>query len=143
MSRGERLAFAIVLTLGVMVSGTAAAAAYAWHRSGSVRVNLHEPGGDGLDLDLTLPGALVNAAIELCPLPRDLALDPELDALLPALEATADHLADLPDAVLVDVREDGEQVRIAKSGREIVVSVHARDGRFEIALPVESLRRVV
>src|SRR5689334_24297937 len=43
----------------------------------------------------------------------------------------------------LDVREDGEQVRIAKSGREIVVSVHGQDGRFEIALPVESLRRVV
>ena len=143
MSRGERLAFAVVLTLGVLVSGTAAAAAYAWHRSGSVRVAVHEPGADGVDLALTLPGALVNAAIELCPLPTDLALDPEIDALLPALEATADSLADLPDAVLVDVTDEGEHVRIAKSGREIVVSVHAREGRFEIALPVESLRRVV
>ena len=143
MSRGERLAFAIVLTIGVLVTGTAGAAAYAWHRSGSVRLAVHEPGDDGLDLALTLPGAIVNAAIELCPLPTDLALDPRLDALLPALRATADRLADLPDAVLVDVRDDGEHVRVEKVGREIVVSVHARDGRFEVALPVESLRRIV
>src|SRR5262250_3398600 len=102
----ERLAFAIVLTIGVLVTGTAGATAYAWHRSGSVRLAVHETGGDGVDLALTLPGAIVNAAIELCPLPADLALDPQLDALLPALHATADRLADLPDAVLVDVRDD-------------------------------------
>ncbi|HEX4825284.1 MAG TPA: hypothetical protein VFV19_13340 [Candidatus Polarisedimenticolaceae bacterium] len=143
MSRGERLAFAIVLALGVLLTGTAGATAYAWHRSGSVRVAVHETEDDGTDLAFTLPGILVNTAIELCPLPHDFELDPQLAGLLPALHATVDRLADLPDAVLVDVQDDAEHVRIAKSGRELVISVHSRDGRFEVALPVESLRRIV
>ena len=34
----ERLALAIILGLAVLTFGTAAAAAYAWHQAGSVRV---------------------------------------------------------------------------------------------------------
>jgi hypothetical protein len=143
MSRGERVAFAAVVTIGVLVFGTASAAAYAWHRSGSVRLAVHESGPDGVDMAFTLPGALVNAAIALCPMPRDLTVDPDLAELLPVVRGATESLVSMPDAVLVDIDRDGEHVRIAKSGGEILVSVRAKDGHFELAVPVESLRRIV
>jgi hypothetical protein len=43
----------------------------------------------------------------------------------------------------VDVRDGDEHVRISKSGREIVLRVHAPGERFELAMPIESLRRGV
>ena len=143
MSRGERLAFAVVLGLAVLVCGTAGAAAYAWQTSGRIRLAVHESGPDGIDLAVSIPGALLNTAIALCPLPSDLADDPVFGDVLPALRNATDSLATMPDAVLVDVRDGDGHVRIAKTGREIVIRVHAPGERFELAMPIESLRRVV
>jgi hypothetical protein len=139
----ERLALAILLGLGVLVGGTAGAGVYAWHRSGSVRLAVHENRTDGVDLAVTLPGALVNAAIALIPMPADLVLEPRWEGMLPALRSVADQLATMPDAVIVDVDDHGDRVRVAKVGRELVIRVLSREERVEIALPIESVRRLV
>lgn len=139
----ERLALAIILGLAVVVCGTAAAGAYAWHQGGSMRLAVHESRTDGIDLDVTLPGALVNAAIALCPMPENLTLDPRWDGLLPALHDVADQLTKMPDAVIVDVDDHGDRVRVAKVGRELVVRILSRDERVEIAIPITSVKRLV
>lgn len=143
MRSTERLALAVVLSLGVLAFGTAGAAVYAWHQSGSLRLAVHDSRPDGVDLAVSLPGVLVNAVIALCPLPVDLATDERLQDVLPLLHDAADHLASMPDAVLVDVDDHGERVRIAKSGHELVIRVVSPDERVEITLPIESVRRLV
>jgi hypothetical protein len=143
MRRTERLALAILICLAVLVGGTAGATAYAWHRAGSIRVAVHEDRPDGVNLDFRLPGALVNAAISLCPVPTDLRMDEQMAEILPALRSMAESLADMPDAVLVDVDDHGERVRIAKVGRELIIKVIDRNERVEIAVPIESVRRIV
>jgi hypothetical protein len=143
MRPAERLALAIVLALGVLTFGTAGAAVYVWHHSGSLRLAVHDNGPDGGDLALSLPGAIVNAAIALCPLPVDLATDERLQAVLPALRDAADQLASMPDVVLVDVDDHGDRVRIAKSGSELVIRVVSTEERVEITVPIESVRRLV
>jgi hypothetical protein len=143
MRHTERLALAIVVCLAVLVCGTAGATAYAWHASGRVRVTVHEDRPDGVNLNISVPGALVNAAIALCPVPTDLQVDERLAGMLPALRGVADRLASMPDAVIVDVNDHGEHVRIAKSGRELVIKVISSDERVEIAVPIESVRKLV
>lgn len=143
MRSGERLALAVVLGLCVLVGGTAGATAYAWHRAGSVRIAIHEtaPGGD--DFSLRLPGLLVNAAIALCPLPADVELNARRADLAPVLRAAATRLASLPDSVLVDVKNDGGTIRIEKSGPDLVIRIVSPMERVEVAVPLESVRRLM
>ncbi len=143
MKPGERLAFAVVLGLGVLVSGTAGATAYAWHRAGNVRIAIHETGPGGTDLSLRLPGLLVNAAIALCPLPSDAELHARLADMTPALRSISRRLASMPDAVLVDVKDDGGTLRIEKSGRELKIVVASPRERIDVSVPLESVRRLV
>ena len=143
MRSGERLALAVILGLGVLVCGTAGATAYAWRRAGSVRIAVHETGPDGDDFSLRLPGLLVNTAIAFCPVPADAELNARLTAIAPALRAVASRLATLPDVVLVDVKNDGGTVRVEKSGEDLVIRVVSPVEHVEIAVPIESVRRLM
>lgn len=143
MKSGERLAVAVILGGCVLVGGTAGATAYAWHRAGSVRIAVHETGPGGSDFSMRLPGLLVNTAIALCPVPQDAELNAHLSQFAPALRAVASRLATLPDVVLVDVKNERGTVRIEKTGPDLVIRVVSPDERVEIAVPVESVRRLM
>lgn len=143
MRSGERLALAIILGLALLVGGTAGATAYAWHRAGSFHLALHETGPDGKDFSITLPGLLVNAAIALCPVPADAELNARLAEFTPALRAVASQLASMPDAVLVDARDADGTVRIEKAGPNLLIRVVSEEERLEVAVPVESVRRLM
>jgi hypothetical protein len=143
MKSGERLALAVILGLCLLVGGTAGATAYAWHRAGSVRIAVHENGPGGNDFSMRLPGLLVNTAIAFCPVPEDAELNERLVEIAPVLREVAGRLATLPDAVLVDVKGEGGTVRIEKLGPDLVVRVVSPTERVEIAVPVESVRRLM
>jgi hypothetical protein len=142
MTRGERLAASILLGAAVVASGTACAAAYAWHHAGTFRIAVQDDGPDGTNFSMTLPGALVDAAIAAFPVPNHLDLDGE-DAvfrdLVPALHAVRAQLDDLPDAVLVDIRDGAETVRVAKHDDTIQIRVASPGERVAIDLPIRSL----
>ena len=143
MRSGERLSLAILLGLGVLVGGTAGATVYAWHRAGNVRIAIHETGPGGSDFSMRLPGLLVNTAIMLCPVPTDAEARAHLVEIAPALRAIAARLNTLPDAVLVDLKHEGSTVRIEKSGDDLLIRVVSAEERVEIAVPVESVRRLM
>jgi len=142
MRSSERLALAIILGLAVLVFGTAGATAYTWQRSGHLRLAVHEAGPNGTDLTLSLPGVLVNAAIALCPLPAFHELDEHAQTILPVLRDVSERLATIPDAVLVDVRDEDATVRIEKLRGELLIRVVSPDERVEISVPLESVRRL-
>ena len=143
MRSGERLALAVILSLGVLACGTATAAAYAWKRAGHVRIAIHQnrPGGD--DLSLTLPALFVNAAIALCPFPSDAELNARLVDMAPALREVAARLETIPDVVFVDVATEGGTVLIEKSGRDLVIRVNSPEERVEVAVPLGSVRQLL
>lgn len=143
MRSGTRLALAISLGLVVLVGGSTGAAAYAWHRAGSVRISVHEAGRSGSDLKVTLPALLVNTAIAVCPVPNDLKFNARLHELSPALRAVAARLETLPDVVLVDVKDHDGTVRVEKSGGELLIRVVSREDRIDIAVPVDSVRQLM
>ena len=143
MKAGERLALAIILGLCVLVGGTAGATAYAWRRAGTVRIAVHETGPSGSSLSMSLPGLLVNTAIALCPMPSDAEFKARLVEVTPALHAVAGRLATLPDVVLVDVKNAGGTIRIEKSGPDLLIRVVSDTERVEIAVPVNSVRRLM
>jgi hypothetical protein len=139
MRAGERLALAIVLGVAVLTAGAAGAATYAWHAGGTVRVAVHAAGPDGTDVNVRMPGVLLNAAIALCPTPRVLD-DPQARAALAAVGSAADQLATMPDAVLLDVREEGSRVRVEKSGGRLLIRVRETRDWVDIDVPIRSVR---
>jgi hypothetical protein len=139
MRPGERLALGIVLILVVVVGGAAGAATYAWQQAGTVRVSVHESGPDGSDVSLRMPAVLLNLAIAFCPTPHVLD-DPDAASALGVLEAVADELVSMPDAVLVDVREPGTTVRIEKRDGRLLVRVREPGERVDIEVPIGSVR---
>ena len=143
MKSGERLAMAIVLGLVLLVGGSTGAAAYAWHRAGSVRIEVHGEGPGASDFSMSLPGFLVNTAIAVCPMPNDPELNTRLQEVAPVLRAVASRLSSLPDVVFVDVENDEGTVRVEKSGRDLLIRVVTIDERVEISLPIESVRRLM
>jgi hypothetical protein len=60
----------------------------------------------------------------------------------PVAAAALESFEDCPDAVLVDVRDHGDTVRIVKEGRSIKIQVHDRDGDVNISLPAHLFTRV-
>jgi hypothetical protein len=146
MSAGTRLLLAILLGIAVLTAGTGAAAAYAWHQAGTFRLSVHDAGGEGSNLSMSLPGALVDAVITLCPVPEGLGPDgvrSRLDGFEPLLRTVAEEIGRMPDAVIVDVRDGRDRVRITKQGDEILVRVVSDVERVEIDLPVRSFRHAL
>jgi hypothetical protein len=143
MKSGERLALAVILGIVLVLGGTTGAAAYAWHRAGTVRIAIHDAGRAGHDISLTLPGLLVNTAIAVCPVPNDTEFRARLRDVAPALRALSSRLSTLPDVVLIDVKNEGGTVRIEKSGRELLIRVVSRDERVEVDVPLESVRQLM
>lgn len=145
MRPGERLALAVLLGATVVVGGAAAAATYAWHTGGTIRLAIHESGPDGANVSVRIPGVLVNAAVAVCPMPR-LDLDADvggaLRAAVPALRAVAEELAEMPDAVLVDIHEGPSTVRIAKSGAELVILIRQPGQSVDVAVPIAAVRTI-
>ena len=139
MRSGERLALAIVIVFVLLVGGAAGAATYAWHTAGTIRVEVHASDDNGTDVSLRVPAVLLNVAIALCPTPRALE-DRDAAQALAMLEAVADELVQMPDAVLVDVREPGTSVRVEKTDGRLLIRVRDPGERVDIEVPIGSVK---
>jgi hypothetical protein len=130
----------LVVTLLVVGSGLLLAAAVV--KAGLVMVEVHSSGPDGeVDLVLPLPAALVALGARLAP---DLACFDGVRCPIgdwtPAAAVALRELAAAPDAVLVDVRDGGDAVWIAKRGETLEIRVQdGHDGRVEVRLPATLL----
>ena len=133
MTRGTRVLLLLVLggaLLFVAAVGVTAAAVY---RAGSVAVEIEE---DGHHFRLGLPAGLLHVAIALTPSSAFGTATEEIRTFVPALGAGWHELADAPDFVLVDVRADGEHVRVEKSGDRLEISVDAPDAHVRVGIPI-------
>jgi hypothetical protein len=146
MSKGARVLLAIATAFIVLVIGSGVLLAASVVRAGTLTVKIHEPGRNGTNIDLTIPAAVVHLGLNVLPWVLDDDLCAEIGTDLgeygPAVAAGLRELEDAPDAVLVDVRDASERVRITKKGRSLEIYVDNADGRFEISLPASLLGRI-
>jgi hypothetical protein len=136
----------LVLGTGIMVAGTAVT-------SGLMTVSVQEGGPDGLDLYVPLPAGVVEGALAVAPIALRFADDhgadgelaelrAELVDVLPIAVALLDGIARMPDAVLVEVEDGGEYVRVSKAGSRLEIQVIDGDDRVTVGVPVSVLRSV-
>jgi hypothetical protein len=146
MSKGLKILLAAVTACAVLMIGSGVLLAATVVRAGTMRVKIHEPGRDGTNIDLAIPAAVVHLGLNVLPwvLDKDLAAEvrTNLGEHRLAVAAALQELENVPDAVLVDVHDGAESVRITKEGSSLEISVDNADGKFEVTLPASLLGRI-
>jgi hypothetical protein len=107
--------------------------------SGFIVVKLREHRADGTRLTVIVPGILVPAAVKLVPARGLNGAPPEFREALPALAVAARELQHIPDGPLVEVVSQNEEVRIAKSGDALSVSVRSPAETVQVRVPLRAL----
>ncbi|MFP5288646.1 MAG: hypothetical protein ACLGI9_23115 [Thermoanaerobaculia bacterium] len=131
---------------GILILGSGFLLAASIVHTGLVTVKVNESGPNGTHLYLPVPAILVHAGMTVLPALVEEDVWEEVRADLgewgPVAAEVLRAVEDSPDAVLVDIENDREHVRIEKDGRTLEIRV--RDGRdsFEISLPASLLGRV-
>ena len=113
---------------------------------GLVTVKVDQSRTGGPDLFIPVPAGLIYLGVDLLPLldtHHEMArARREIGSWAPVAAAALQSLEDCPDAVLVDVQDRGETVRIVKEGRNIEIRIHDHDGTVNVSLPAHLFTRV-
>ncbi len=114
---------------------------------GVVTVNVQESKAGGTHLYLPIPADLLYLGMDLLPVldqHGELArARQEVGPWAPVAQAAMESLEDCPDAVLVDVQEHGQTVKIVKVGRSIEIDVHDAGDVVHISLPAHLFTRAL
>ena len=62
---------------------------------------------------------------------------------MPTIRAALDQLRESDDLTLVEVKEPGEHVRVAKQGSSIIVDVEDRDDTVHVSAPLRAISNTV
>lgn len=140
----RRVLIIVAASLTVAVVGWVAliGSVLAWSGVATVRVAEQ----NGHRVSVPIPMAIVEAAVassEILLDPQDLDLEVDLGEWAPLAREVLAVLDECPDAVLVEVQDRGEYVRVEKSGRYLVVSVRDDEIDLEVRVPTKSVRRTV
>src|SRR5579885_1119417 len=146
MTKPAKVVTIVALALLAVPVGATLLLAGSLVTQGVVTVNVKEARQDGTHLFLPVPAGLVYLGLDLLPLfdrVGELAkARQEAGPWAPVAAAALESLEDCPDAVLVDVEERGQTVKIVKSGRSIEIQVHDHGDDVHISLPAHLFTRV-
>jgi len=146
MKKATKVLLVLAASFGLLLLGSGFLLAASIVQTGLVTVKVHESGPDGTHLYLPVPAILVHAGLTVLPalIEDDVWEDVRCDLgeWAPVAAEALRSVEDAPDAVLVEVENERESVRIEKVGRSLEIRV--RDGKdsFEISLPASLLGRV-
>jgi len=146
MKTAMKVLLVLVAAFGLLLMGSGFLLAASIVQSGLVTVKVNESGPHGTRLYLPVPAVLVHAGLSVLPalIEEDVweEVRTDLGEWAPAAAEALRAVEDSPDAVLVDIENDHESVRIEKDGRTLEIRV--RDGKdsFEISVPASLLGRV-
>jgi hypothetical protein len=146
MTRPAKVLTIIAIALLALPIGCGLLLAGSIVTSGLVTVKVNETKPGGTNLYVPVPAGLLYLGLDVLPLldhNHEMArARKEMGAWAPAVQAVAQSLEDCPDAVLVDVQERNETVKIVKVGRTIEIRVHGDDGDVHVSLPAHVFTRV-
>jgi hypothetical protein len=137
MTRTGKVVLALVVVTVLFWAGVAAAVAWTVHAvatSPAIEISVREGGGSHGHVSLRLPAALVGVGVALAGddvrdrLHAEIGSEIDLAAWGPAAAEIAHQLETLPDATLVEVRDGGDHVRIAKRGDDLRIRVRSANG---------------
>jgi hypothetical protein len=136
----------LVAAAGILLMGSGFLLAASIVQTGLVTVKINESGPNGTNLYLPVPAAFIHAGLTVLPalIEDDVWEEVRIDLgeWAPVAAEALRAVEDAPDAVLVDIENDRESVRIEKDGRTL--EIHIRDGKgsYEFSVPASLLGRV-
>lgn len=140
--------FVILFATGALIlaaSGVVLAASVA--RGGIMTVAVEEHSSEGVSFVVPVPAVLVEVGLSTLPLwmpDEEMAqIRRELAPWQASLREVARELERCPDATLVRVETDREQVLVRKTGRHLKVDVHSDDADVRVSLPADAFSRVL
>ena|SRR5215207_5964791 len=129
----------IVLGSGLLLAGTIAV-------GGLVTVKVEEQRGDGTNLYLPVPAALLDLGLMVIPDEEMARVQADLQKDLgdwgPAFAASLDAFADCPDGLLLEAQDGAETVRIEKRGRSFLIHVNDGETEVRVSVPARFVGRV-
>lgn len=131
--------------LTVLVLGWVVLVGSVYAMSGVISIRFHDR-QSGLDVYVPLPATvvegLVSGGVRVAGDDLD-ELQAEIAEWAPLVHELLEVLDDAPDATLVEVRDGGEHVLVAKRRGSIEVTVDTDDVLVEVSAPVHMVRRTV
>lgn len=146
MKTAMKVLLIFAVATGILILGSGFLLAASIVHTGLVTVKVNESGPNGTHLYLPVPAILVHAGMTVLPalVQEDVweEVRTDLGEWGPVAAEVLRAVEDAPDAVLVEIENEREHVRIEKDGRTLEIRV--RDGRdsFEISVPASLLGRV-
>jgi hypothetical protein len=124
------------------VAGTLAlGAAYTFHE-GVIRVDVDENKIGGSHVHFWVPATLLGVAMHVAPRHAMKQASEKARDVLPALRLGAKELRNYPDAVLVEVINEGQHVRVATEQGKLRVDVNGDGGIIHVTVPLETIQSV-
>jgi hypothetical protein len=110
---------------------------------GVVNVKVTEKQPQGLRLHVIAPAVLAPIAVHLAPQRCLAQAAREVQPYMPEIRAALEGLRESEDIVLVEVKEPGEHVEVAKWGASIVVDVDDAGETVHVSAPLRAISSTV
>jgi hypothetical protein len=107
-------------------------------QDGFVHVSVDENYSGGTHLHLIVPAMIAPIAAACIPERHLHGAREQVQAYLPAIRTAAFELNKLPDAVLVDVHDNQQHVRVSKAGGGLKIEVQSPDEHVDVWVPLRA-----
>jgi hypothetical protein len=133
----------VLAKIALGLAGVGLASAGILCSEGVVNVKVVEKKPQGVHFHLIAPAMLAPIAVHLAPRGALANAARQIQPNIGAIRAALDGLRDTEDVVLVEVKEPGEHVEVAKWGRSIVVDVDDAGETVHVSAPIRALSSTV
>lgn len=128
---------------GLGLVGTALAGAGIICSEGMITVNVVEKQPEKHHVFVMVPALLVPIGMHFVPKEHLAQSAREMKPWMPTIRAALDGLSESEDITFVEVKEPGQNVRVAKSGGSIVVDVNGDDETVHVSTPIRAMSSAI
>ena len=135
-----------MILLGKIVlgfAGTAVAGAGLLCSQGMIEVNVVQKRPEGHHISVIAPALLLPIGLHFTPKDRISEASAEIQPWLPIIRTALAQLRESDDFTLVEVKEPGQHVRVAKSGGSILVDVNCEEETVHLSAPIPAISSAV
>lgn len=132
----------VIAKAALGLSATLAVATAYTFREGVIRVDVDEYRSGGSHVHFWMPATAVGFGMHVAPRHAMEKAARQAREILPALRLGAKELRNYPDAVLVEVTQAEQHVRVATEHGRLRIDVAGNDEKVHVVLPLETIQDV-
>jgi hypothetical protein len=129
------------IALGIAAAVTAAGGLIC--SEGMIEVKVAEQQPEVHHVYVLAPALLVPMAVNFIPRRNFEQASSELKPWMPTIRAALDELRESQDVTLVEVREPGQHVTVAKHGGSVVIDVTDQDDTVHVSAPIRAISSTI